>query len=156
MIFPKKSRLRHGLNREFWRDTPLDKLDTEQWEALCDGCAKCCLHKLEDVETGEILFTNVACRLLDPKTGRCRHYAHRAHLIRDCVQLTPATLSTLNWLPSTCAYRLLAQGEELPWWHPLVSGDPATVKRSGNSVCGRTVSETDTDDLEQHLIQWVR
>ncbi len=139
----------------FWRHKPLSGLSTEEWESLCDRCGKCCLHKLEDEATGEIYFTNVACRLLDAATCRCSDYAHRAQQVSDCITLTPAELADPRWLPSTCAYRRLAEGRDLPLWHPLVTGDPMSVVRSGNSVCGRVVSETEADDLE-HIITWVR
>ncbi len=140
----------------FWLHKPLTSLSAEEWDALCDGCGKCCLHKLEDEDSGRIYFTNVACRLLDTATCRCTDYAHRAARVADCVTLTPELLRDPRWLPSTCAYRLLAKGRALPWWHPLVSADPASVVRSGHSVVGRVVSETEADDLEQHIATWIR
>jgi uncharacterized cysteine cluster protein YcgN (CxxCxxCC family) len=133
----------------------MESLSREEWEALCDGCAKCCLHRLEDEDTREIHFTNVACQLLDQETCRCGNYAERSVLVPDCITLTPRILEDPYWLPSTCAYRLLAEGKELPWWHPLVSGDPETVFQSGNSVSGRVICETEADNLEHHLIEWV-
>lgn len=136
----------------FWEDTPLDQLDRAQWEALCDGCGLCCIHKLEDDETGELMPTNVACRLLDRRTGECSNYRHRRALVPECVRLTPATLATIDWLPGTCAYRLRAEGLPLPDWHYLVSGDRETVHAAGISVRGWTVSEVDAGDLEHHLI----
>jgi len=140
----------------FWLQKPLSRLSPEEWDALCDGCGKCCLHKLEDEDNGKVYFTNVACRLLDPANCRCADYAHRAAQVPDCVRLTPELLRDPRWLPSTCAYRLLAEERPLPWWHPLVSADPATVVRSGHSVAGRVISETETDDLEQHIVTWIR
>ena len=140
----------------FWYRRPLNAFDDAEWEALCDGCAKCCVHKLEDADTGEVYFTNVRCRLLDPTTCRCSDYAHRNQLVSDCLTLTPANLSACGWLPRTCAYRRLAEGIDLPDWHPLVSGDPMSVVRSGNSVCGRTVPESTADGLEQHIVTWIR
>ena len=140
----------------FWKTTPLAKMTPSQWESLCDGCAKCCLHKVEDDETGEVHFTNLACRLLDLDRCRCSRYEERSRLVPECLTLTPQTLADPYWLPTTCAYRLLAQGQDLPWWHPLVSGRQETVESSGNSVRGRVVSETEDDDWEHHLVSWVR
>lgn len=139
----------------FWKEKTLEEMSHEEWEALCDGCAKCCLHRLEDEETREIHFTNVACRLLDPDSSRCSNYPERSLLVPDCITLTLEILKDPYWLPSTCAYRLLAEGKDLPNWHPLVSGDPGTVFESGNSVRGRTICETEADNLEHHLIEWV-
>jgi uncharacterized cysteine cluster protein YcgN (CxxCxxCC family) len=126
----------------------------EEWESLCDGCGKCCLHKLEDEEDGRILYTNVACRLLDLGSGRCSRYAERRRFVPDCIALSADNLEELTWLPSTCAYRLLAEGKTLPWWHPLVSGDPETVHRAGISVRGRVVAETRAGPLDHHLVTW--
>ncbi|MBA17097.1 MAG: hypothetical protein CMN73_12195 [Sphingomonas sp.] len=137
----------------FWEGSiPLEKLDRAQWEALCDGCGKCCLHKLEDEETGDLLATNVACRLLDRKNGRCSDYRHRHAYVSECVRLTPASVRALDWLPKTCAYRLRADGEPLPEWHYLVSGDREAVHRAGESTRGWTVSEDDAGDFEHHLV----
>lgn len=143
-------------SEEFWRRKPLSEMTPEEWESLCDGCAKCCLYKLEDMDTGEVYFTNVHCRLLDTRTGRCTDYPNRSRRVSDCVTITPEVLRRPYWLPSTCAYRLVAEGRDLPDWHPLRSGDPASVVRAGQSICGRTVCEDDADDLEQHLITWIR
>ncbi len=125
-----------------------------EWESLCDGCAKCCLHKLEDIDTGEISQTNVACRLLDIGACQCSNYPQRAKLVPDCVVLTPENVGTLSWMPKTCAYRLLAEGKELYDWHPLVSGDPDSVHRAGISVRGRAISERRAGPLEHHLVDW--
>jgi hypothetical protein len=135
----------------FW-EQPLDTLDRAQWEALCDGCGKCCLHKVEDEETGRIHPTNVACRLLDTRTARCSNYRHRRALVPDCLRLTPARLRTIAWLPASCAYRLRAEGKALPDWHHLVCGDPEAVHRAGQSVRGWTVSEALAGPLEDHLV----
>ena len=135
-----------------WWDQPLDRLDRGQWEALCDGCGRCCLHKLEDDETGELFPTNVACKLLDRRSGQCSDYANRARHVADCVQLSPGKLGALEWLPSTCAYRLRAAGEPLPRWHYLVSGSRETVHEAGMSTRGWTVSEVDAGELEFHLV----
>ncbi len=137
----------------FWRTTPLDRMTRAQWESLCDGCGKCCVHKLEDEETGELLPTNVACRLLDRRTGRCKDYRNRRAHVPECVRLTPARVHQLDWLPATCAYLLVANGEDLPDWHPLVSGDPESVHRAGQSVRGWTVSEDDAGPLEHHIVE---
>jgi len=140
------------MSERFWETTPLDKLDRAQWEQLCDGCGKCCVHKLEDEETGELYPTNVACRLLDRRTARCSDYRHRHAYVSECVRLTPARLATIDWLPATCAYVLRAAGEPLPGWHHLVCGDPEAVHRAGMSVRGWTVSEDDAGDLEHHIV----
>lgn len=139
----------------FWKEKPLAKLNREEWESLCDNCGKCCLQKLEDEDTGEVFFTNVVCRLLDLDGNRCTHYQERSTLVPSCVTLTLDDLLDPYWLPSTCAYRLLAEDRELPEWHPLVSGDAATVERSGNSIRGRVIVESEADNWEHHLIDWI-
>jgi uncharacterized cysteine cluster protein YcgN (CxxCxxCC family) len=140
---------------KFWEDVPLDKLDRAQWEALCDGCGKCCVHKLEDEETGELLATNVACRLLDRRMGRCSDYRHRHAYVSECVRLSAKNVTSIEWLPSTCAYRLRAAGEALPEWHYLVCGDSEAVHRAGQSTRGWTISEDDAGDFEHHLVDRV-
>ncbi|MCC5961832.1 MAG: YcgN family cysteine cluster protein [Rhodobacteraceae bacterium] len=131
-----------SLRDRFWEDTPLDKMTRDEWEALCDGCGKCCLNKLEDIDTGEVIFTRVACRLFDDATCRCANYAERKAHVPECVVLTPATLDDIAyWMPRTCAYRRLHEGKGLPRWHPLVTGDPQSTHRAGMSVQDRTVSE---------------
>ena len=140
------------MSARFWEDTPLSKLDRAQWEALCDGCGKCCLHKLEDDETGELYATNVACRLLDRRSGQCSNYRNRRAYVSECVRLTNGNVDQIDWLPSTCAYRLRANDEPLPGWHYLVSGDREAVHRAGESVRGWTVSEDDAGDLENHMV----
>lgn len=137
---------------KFWEDVPLAKLDRGQWEALCDGCGKCCVHKLEDEDTGELMATNVACRLLDRASARCSDYRNRRAFVSDCVRLTAGNVTSIDWLPATCAYRLRAAGEPLPEWHYLVCGDREAVHRSGHSVRGWTISENDAGDLEHHLV----
>lgn len=136
----------------FWEDVPLDKLDRAQWEALCDGCGKCCIHKLEDEDTGELHPTNVACRLLDRRSGQCSNYKHRHAFVPECIRLTPSKLKQLDWLPPTCAYVLRAEGKPLPEWHYLVSGDRESIHLAGKSVRGWTISEDDAGELEFHLI----
>ncbi|SLN24722.1 YcgN family cysteine cluster protein [Roseisalinus antarcticus] len=147
---------REGLREGYWRTKPLSKMSDREWEALCDGCGKCCLNKLEDDETGEVALTRVACRLLDDATCRCAHYENRHSFVPDCIRLTPQTIPEhLYWLPSTCAYRLIHEGRDLFHWHPLVSGDPKSVHDAGISVQGLTVSEFDVheDDWEDHIIE---
>jgi len=143
---------------EFWSSKPLEALSDDEWEALCDGCGRCCLRKLEDVDSGLVHFTDVACRLLDSERCRCRSYPERIALVADCVRLARDRLEDLDWMPTTCAYRLRRDGEPLPDWHPLVSGDPDSVHRAGISVRGRVVSEQyiHADDLEARLVSWVR
>lgn len=136
---------------KFW-EKPLEALDRQEWEALCDGCGKCCLHKVEDEESGEILGTNIACRLLDRHSCRCSNYRGRRAFVPDCVRLTPDKVGTLRWLPSTCAYRLRSEGKQLPEWHYLISGDREAVHEAQVSVRGWTVSEDDAGDYEHHLI----
>jgi uncharacterized cysteine cluster protein YcgN (CxxCxxCC family) len=138
----------------FWKVKPLAEMNLDEWESLCDGCAKCCLHKLEDMDTGEIAYTEVACRLLNIKTCRCRDYPARTILAPDCVELLPRNIGELKWMPSTCAYRLLNEGKDLPPWHYLVSGSRETVHLAQMSVRGRAVSERDADDLEDHIVDW--
>ena len=138
----------------FWKRKKLHEMSRQEWESLCDGCGRCCLNKLEHETTGQILYTDVACRLLDTETCRCASYDQRKRYVPDCQILRPGNLHKFDWLPSTCAYRLLNEGRELAWWHPLVSGDAETVHRAGISVRGRVVSERETDDLENHVVSW--
>lgn len=138
----------------FWKTKSLSEMTRAEWESLCDGCGRCCLHKLRDEDSGEISHTNVACRLLDHDTCRCRHYARRRKLVPDCVALTPSGLHAIDWLPPSCAYRRLAEGRDLAWWHPLVSGDPETVHEAGVSVRGRAVDERRAGPLEHHIVDW--
>ena len=140
---------------KFW-ELPLDDLTRPEWEALCDGCGKCCLNKIEFEDTDELAFTRVACKLLDGESCRCSSYANRHDFVPDCVVLTPAKLAEIAWwLPGTCAYRLRAEGKALPEWHHLRSGDPEAVHRAGESVRGWTVNEltVDEDDWEDHIIE---
>jgi uncharacterized cysteine cluster protein YcgN (CxxCxxCC family) len=138
----------------FWRTKTLAAMSRAEWESLCDGCGRCCLHKLRDETTGEISFTNVACRLLNLKTARCTDYPARRTKVPDCVQLTPRTVDGLDWLPPSCAYRLVSEGKDLFAWHPLVSGNPQTVQAAGASVAGRAISERRAGPLEHHLADW--
>lgn len=140
------------VSERFWEDVPIERLDRAQWEALCDGCGKCCLHKLEDEDTGEVHATNVACKLLDRRQGRCSDYRHRHAYVAECVRLNARSVRTIDWLPSTCAYRLRADGDPLPEWHYLVSGDRESVHAAGQSTRGWTVSEDDAGDFENHIV----
>ncbi|WP_323005971.1 YcgN family cysteine cluster protein [Pseudorhodobacter sp.] len=145
-----------GLRPRYWETVPLKKMSGAEWEALCDGCGKCCLNKIEYEDDGEVAFTRVACRLLDGDTCRCTNYAIRHQFVPECVQLTPKKLEKIAyWLPQTCAYRLVHEGKPLPDWHPLISGDPETVHIEGASVRGWTVPETSVseDDWENYIIK---
>ncbi len=141
----------------FWVQKSLQEMTQEEFEAVCDGCGKCCLHKLEDEDTGDVFYTKVACRFLDHHTCRCQSYEARQKNVPDCVVLTPATIAQTYWLPETCAYRLLDEGLPLFDWHPLVSGDPDSVHRAGLSVADKVVAEesVDLNDLEDYVIRWV-
>lgn len=154
--FGKKKKSAKKAEPPFWKRKKLAEMSAEEWESLCDGCGRCCLNKLEDEETREIHFTNVACRLLDLETCRCVSYEQRTRFVPDCRRLTPLNVGRIPWLPSTCAYRRLAEGKDLEWWHPLVSGDPKTVEEAKISVRGRVISERDTDDLENHIVSWLK
>jgi uncharacterized cysteine cluster protein YcgN (CxxCxxCC family) len=142
---------------EWWQEKSLAQLSVTEWEALCDGCAKCCLHKLEDADSGEVFYTKVRCRYLHEQTCRCTDYDNRSVLVPHCIQLRPDELQDLDWLPSTCAYRLRAAGQPLPDWHPLVSGDASTVHSAGISIRGRAISDeyVHPDGYDEHIVQWV-
>jgi len=139
--------------RPFFWELTLAELSGEEWEALCDGCGKCCLHKVEDDDTGRIYPTNVACRLLDLKTARCSDYRKRRFYVPDCIRLARGRMTDYPWLPSTCAYVLRDAGEPLPDWHYLVSGDRDSIHRAGQSVAGRAISEVHAGPLEQHILE---
>jgi uncharacterized cysteine cluster protein YcgN (CxxCxxCC family) len=142
----------------FWRAKSLKQMSRDEWESLCDGCGKCCLLKLDDEDGDGIDFTDVSCRLLDRETCRCNRYDERKLLVPDCVMLRPDNVGALKWMPSTCAYRLIAEGKDLEWWHPLVSGDSDTVHLAGISVRDRVIPETEVadHDLEDHIVDWPR
>ncbi len=138
----------------FWRRKTLEEMTRGEWESLCDGCGKCCLHKLEDIDTGAIAFTRVACRMLDLASCQCKDYPNRKKHVPDCVRLTPTRVRKIDWLPKSCAYRLVNEGKDLYWWHPLVSGDPDTVHQAGISVRGRAIREGRRVKLERNIIRW--
>lgn len=141
-------------DKPFWEAKRLDQMTAEEWESLCDGCAKCCLEKLEDVDTGHIHYTEVGCPLLDCESCRCSNYAQRTTWVPTCQVLTPDNIEELHWMPSTCAYRLLAEGQSLPSWHPLITGDPESTHKAGQSVRGRAVRDRDAGPLEDHIVFW--
>jgi uncharacterized cysteine cluster protein YcgN (CxxCxxCC family) len=145
------------LAERYWQNKGLEEMSPAEWEALCDGCGRCCLVKLEDEDTAKIHYTDVGCTLLDGATCRCRDYPNRQAQVPDCVRLTPEVVRDLNWLPSTCAYRLLADGKDLPDWHPLVSGDPESVHRAGVSVRERISASEDNltpDQIVERIVRW--
>lgn len=144
------------LQQQFWKIKTLREMNQTEWESLCDGCARCCLNKLEDWDTAEIVWTNVACKLLDEETCRCKNYENRQKDVSDCISLTVDEVEKITWLPPTCAYRLVHEGRDLYWWHPLVSGDRETVHQAKISTRGRTVSEKNIsiDEFEDYLVDW--
>ncbi|MEO8243713.1 MAG: YcgN family cysteine cluster protein [bacterium] len=144
------------LRDRFWETVPLTKMTVPEWEALCDGCGKCCLNKLEYEDSGEVEFTSIACKLLDGTSCRCAKYETRHQYVPECVRLTPKTLPKVAyWMPRTCAYRRLFQGDDLPDWHPLLTDDPESTHRSGNSVRGWTTPEFEVpeEDWDQYVIE---
>lgn len=140
----------------FWKDIPLEDMSPTQWESLCDGCAKCCVLKLEDIDTGDIHYTDVGCKLLDCDTARCTNYQNRKALVPDCVILGPESVRHLSWMPQSCAYRLVNDGKDLPSWHPLITGKDNSAHLAGESVAGRIISETEVDeeDMPNHIKVW--
>ena len=141
------------LREHFW-ELPLGELNRVEWESLCDGCGHCCLHKLEDEETGEIAGTNVACKLLDTETARCTDYRHRKAYVPDCLRLTLKLVDTVPWLPGTCAYRLRAEGRPLPEWHPLLTGSREAMIAAGACVALADYLAGDAGPLEHHVVEW--
>lgn len=146
------------LRPQFWKKYPLEALNTQEWEALCDGCGLCCLVKLEDEDTQEVAYTKVACKLLDCTTARCSNYPERLDYVPDCIQLTPEKLRQIHWLPASCAYRRLNEGKSLPSWHYLNTGSRQSVIKARKSVAGRCISETEVDEeqIDEYIVRWVR
>ncbi len=146
----------HAEESPFWKRKTLKEMTPTEWESLCDGCGKCCLLKLEDWETGDVSYTDVSCRGLDHTSCQCKFYTTRKQEVTDCIVLKPAMVKRFSWLPGTCAYRLISEGKDLAWWHPLVSGDPESVHEAGISVRGRVQSESDVDEdaLGDHIVAW--
>lgn len=141
--------------KPFWQTVKLADMTAAQWEAVCDGCAKCCLVKLQDEDNGEIVFTDIVCNLLDQQSCRCAHYEERTKLVPDCVKLTKDNLDKIDFMPPSCAYRLLHEGKDLPQWHPLVSGRADSVVEAGMSVKGRVIAEMAFDgDSEDRVVDW--
>lgn len=142
------------MQTRFWQEKSLRDMSEQEWESLCDGCGKCCLNKLIDEDTDELVFTNVACNLLNTKTCQCSDYLNRFEREPDCLQITPDKIEEYHWLPSTCAYRLLAEGGDLPAWHPLLTGSGSEMHKAGQSVRGKVVHEAFAGDWEDHIIFW--
>jgi hypothetical protein len=144
-------------HNRFWETTALSDMSEEQWESLCDGCARCCLHKLEDAESGEVFYTAVRCGYLEESSCRCSDYPRRSQLMPNCLDLRREDIEALHWLPATCAYRLLFEGKPLYHWHPLISGSTASVHEAGISIRGRAVSDefVHPDGYDEHIIHWV-
>ncbi len=142
-------------NSAFWKRKSLTEMTTAEWESLCDNCGKCCLNKLEDEDTSEVVFTSVVCNLMDLKTCKCTRYSERRTLVSDCLDLKSEQFIQYHWLPSTCAYRLVAQGNDLPSWHPLITGDPESVHKAGVSIRSYAIKESDASDLFEHVIEWL-
>ena len=141
--------------KPFWELKSLEEMTQDEWEALCDGCGRCCLQKLEDRKTGKVQYTWVACYLFDTEACRCTNYAERIRLVKGCTVLTPSRVRKYRWLPETCAYRLIAEGKTLPSWHPLVTGDRNSVHAAGISMKGRAIPETHVhpDDVAYYAME---
>ena len=139
------------MQKNFWEYKKLSAMSQTEWEQLCDGCAKCCLHKLEDEDTGELYTTNVVCQYLDQQSCQCSEYPKRSILVPDCITLSIENLDQVYFMPASCSYRLLAEGKQLPVWHPLITNNKQSVHDSGNSVLGKVISELEVDDLMHHL-----
>ncbi|MGR9012047.1 MAG: YcgN family cysteine cluster protein [Gammaproteobacteria bacterium] len=139
----------------FWKTKKLAEMSIKEWESLCDNCGKCCLHKLEDEDTGDIYFTSAACNLIDLDSCRCTHYAERTKRVPECLDIRKLAPTQYSWLPATCAYRLLNNNEDLPNWHPLISGNTNSVPDAGVSISSYAVKESEVEDLEDYIIEWL-
>ena len=139
----------------FWKNKAPAEFSQTEWESLCDNCGKCCLHKYEDIDSAEVYYTSVSCRYLDTESCHCTDYANRSSNVPDCINLTPKELEDPYWLPSTCAYKLIAQNNDLPKWHPLLTGNPDSTRETGNSISGLATSENDADNPENFYIDWI-
>ncbi len=135
------------MSDQFWKTKTLEQMSSAEWESLCDGCALCCMNKIEDEDSGEIFYTNSACELLDLSSCRCSDYQNRLRKVPDCLQLTVTNIDSYDWLPTSCAYRRLANGEDLADWHPLISGRPESVHEAGISMLGQMVPDEDHEDF---------
>ena len=141
-------------SKNFWETKSLNQMTKVEWESLCDGCGKCCLHKLEDIDTGEISVSNVSCSFLDQTSCKCKDYKNRNENVPDCIQLDLKNLKRLDWLPSTCAYRLIDEGESLHDWHHLISGSSETIHERGMSVRDCSVNESSLKNVEEYILEW--
>ena len=142
--------------KPFWETKTIEEMTIEEWESLCDGCGICCLHKIEDIDTNRIYYTDVACQLLNIEVCQCLDYSNRSKIVSDCLQLTPKAIRENNWLPNSCAYRRLAEGKGLAWWHPLVSGNSNEVKKICSGLFGKVFPEKSIDptEIEEHIVDW--
>lgn len=141
---------------KFWQEKSLEQMNSDEWESLCDGCGKCCLHKLENEENGRVYYTSIACEYLNITNCLCKGYANRKSLVPTCVVLSKENISQFNWLPTTCAYRVLSEGGELPEWHPLVSLSDGSVHEVGVSVASYAIPECEVsaEDFEDYILGW--
>ena len=155
---PFKAPRQYIMSSQFWQNKTLAEMSQDEWGSLCDRCGRCCLHKLEDEDTGEVFYTNVACKLLDIDECRCTDYRRRQALVNDCMVLSASDISTFHWLPSTCAYRLIHESKPLFTWHPLISGESNSVHSANISVKGRSLTESAvaTNTLQEHIIHWIK
>ena len=144
------------LGNKFWETKNLIDMNENEWESLCDKCGKCCVIKLEDFDTQQVHYTNVSCKLLCEKSASCKDYENRKSIVPDCIILSPDNLKDLKWMPETCAYKLLNEGKNLPYWHPLLSGNDKDIVNSGNSVKNRVTNENKIKikDLPDYIFNW--
>jgi uncharacterized protein len=152
----RRTNTSNPIEKPFWEVKSLNEMTPAEWEALCDGCGRCCLHKLEDIDSAEIYYTRVICRFFDLEQGRCTVYTERTHLVPTCLKLDAALITQLKWIPRTCAYRRLAESQGLADWHPLVCGNQRKMQHAGISVNRKVVSEADIDmdRLEDFVVEW--